>query len=204
MESYGAARWRAVCRVAAIIAVVLALLAGSIGGAPMASAKPKIGHCVSPRGTDINELYGQPGPIVVPFCLEIDGRGRWTVTALWETAPEFGPVPAGFVPAGATPLDDFVAKFAGLRYVVDAFSSHPKSFTFTNVGDLFAEVVNGIPIANTITLGTLNPLPEGEHTVAVYWTMSALHCDGIADSVTDNCIPAGESLFEAFAFEVVR
>jgi hypothetical protein len=192
------------CRLAAVVAVVLASLAGSIVGSPGASAKPKGDHCVSPNGVDLNEVYGVPGPIVAPFCTEIDGHARWTVTALWVVAHEFESVPAEFVPAGDTPLDDFVAKFAGVRYVVDAFSSHPKSFTFTNVDDLFADDVLGNPVANTITLGTLNPLPKGEHTVALYWTMSALHCDGFEANVQDNCLPAGESLFEAFAFEVVR
>jgi hypothetical protein len=64
---------------------------------------------------------------------------------------------------------------------------------FQNVGSLFVGTFNGFPRVSPVTLGTLNPLPVGEHTVEVYWKFSEMHCDGFGTVISENCVPAGEN-----------
>jgi hypothetical protein len=107
------------------------------------------------------------------------------------------------VPAGPTPLEDFVAKFSGVRYVIDSGTEHSRTEVFRNTSDLFIGTFNGFPRVSPITLGTLKPLPVGKHTVQVYWDFSAMHCDGKGTVIGENCIPAGESTRNTITFEVV-
>jgi len=55
----------------------------------------------------------------------------------WFMNHNFAVVPDGFAPAGATPLEDFVAKFTGVKYVVDPGSSRERTYAFTNADDLW-------------------------------------------------------------------
>jgi hypothetical protein len=48
----------------------------------------------------------------------------------WFMNRGFEAVSEGFVPAGATPLEDFVAKFTGVRYVVDPGSKRERTYAF--------------------------------------------------------------------------
>jgi hypothetical protein len=65
---------------------------------------------------------------------------------------------------------------------------------FPNNGNLFTGTLAGFPAVSPITLATLHPLAPGQHVVIQYWVLSAMHCDGFGDSITDNRIPAGENL----------
>jgi hypothetical protein len=52
------------------------------------------------------------------------------------------------------------------------------------------------------TLGAVRPLSIGTHTVALFWSFSALHCDG-GPEIDENCLAAGDHLFQEATFEVV-
>ena len=182
-------------------AVTVGVLIGILGpGATGVLAKPPA-HCISPSGVDVNVVTGVSDAIVAPFCTEIAAGHRWTVTNLWFMSPTFDIVPAGFVPAGATPAEDYVAKFEAVKYVVDPGSTKQKTFVFTNVEDLNIRTVGPFVVANPITLGSLSPLKPGTHVVDSYIVMSALHCDGLGDSVADNCLQ-GVTLFSSIEFTV--
>lgn len=175
-----------------------------IFGAGAASPNTKGEHCVGPDGTDLNEFYGVSETIVVAFCPELRTGEHWTTTSRWFVAESYGPVPPGFMPApGATPVDDFLAKFVGVRYVIDPGTRQQRTYVFPNSEKLFMAAVGSATLFNPITLGTLHPLSAGQHVIDRYWRMSALHCDGIGDSLEENCLPAGDTFFGSVTFDVV-
>jgi hypothetical protein len=171
-----------------------------------AQAKTKSGnHCVSPStGVDLNEFFDISAQIVTSFCREVGSGEQWTVGGPWFMAPTFESTPPGFESAGDTPLEDFVAKFSGIKYVIDPGSKHQETVVFPNDESLFVDAdFNGFAFVSPVTLGLLKPEPVGEHVVGVYWIFSAMHCDGIDDDPIANCLPAGETLFiPGLAFEV--
>ena len=75
------------------------------------------------------------------------------------------------------------------------------TYVLTNVRALFTGTFNGSPFVKPLTLGTLKPLPVGNHTVATYWRFRALHCDGFG-AAPDNCFSAGETQLPTMAFTV--
>ena len=184
-------------------AITVGVLIGALGpGATGVLAKPPA-HCVTPSGVDLNEVNGVSDAIVAPYCTEIAAGHRWTVTTEWLMNSRFDNVPPGFVPAGATPAEDFVAKFEAVKYVVDP-GPKEKTYVFTNVEDLAIRgplPPEGFFVANPITLGSMSPLKPGTHVVDSYIVMSALHCDGLGDSVADNCLQ-GVTLFSSIEFTV--
>jgi hypothetical protein len=106
---------------------------------------------------------------------------------------EFRALPKGFVPAGETPLEDFIAKFLGVTYVIDAGTQSEKSVFLPNAGNLFTTVTSDrhFPVlVSPNPLGSLSPLPIGIHTVSLFWSFSALHCDGGRD-INENCLAPG-------------
>jgi hypothetical protein len=172
-------------------------------GTTTASAEPKeANQCILPNGVDLNELYGVSEQIITPFCTQADAGQHWTVAAAWLMATSLERVPAGFEPAGDTPLDDLVAKFVAVKYVVDPGTSQQQTFVFPKSGKLWTGVLDGLPAVNTLTFGSLRPLSIGQHVIEVYWLFNALHCDGLTADREQNCIPAGEALFREIAFEV--
>lgn len=196
--------------------VVVAVLPCLVGGAT-ASAGTKVGtDCVIPTAAgpiDLNTFYGVSARIVIPPCNQIVSGQRWTVGAIWAMNSSFASLPAGFVPAGTAPLDDFLAKFTSLKYVVDPGTDEQKTYIIPNGPKLWvgtSPVGNGLPTVNTLTLTTLPPLSVGQHLVAAYWTFSGMHCDGLGDVITTgqiagsgaNCITAGEHLYWAVPFQV--
>ena len=192
--------WR-LCRSIAVIVGVLGVCLGP--GASRSSAGPKpVPHCISPTAVDINERYGVSEAIVAPFCATLNSGRHWTVSNAWFMSPTFVAVPDGFEPAGATPLEDFIAKFIGVKYVVDPETSKEKTYVFGN-GDDLGIFNDGITVAaNPVSLGTLKPLSVGDHVVDSYLLFSAMHCDGIDPVVEDNCLPAGETFFGSVQFTV--
>lgn len=184
-------------------AITVGVLIGALGpGATGVLAKPPA-HCVTPSGVDLNEVNGVSDAIVATYCTEIAAGHRWTVTTEWLMNSRFDNVPAGFVRAGATPAEDYVAKFEAVKYVVDP-GPKEKTYVFTNVEDLAIRgplPPEGFFVANPITLGSMSPLKPGTHVVDSYIVMSALHCDGLGDSVADNCLQ-GVTLFSSIEFTV--
>jgi hypothetical protein len=173
-------------------------------GEGQGQAKTKAGnHCISPSNVDLNERFGIVAQIVASFCQEVGAGEQWTVAEqAWGMAQTFAAVPEGFEPAGATPLEDFLAKFQGVTYVIDPGTRQEQTVFVPTSGALF--VINaddGIDFVSPITLGTLHPLSVGEHVVEAYWVLSAMHCDGLAANPVDNCL-AGESLFNRVRFKV--
>lgn len=177
-----------------------------------AQAKNKPGnHCISPSGTDLNLALGISAQIVAPTppflsgCDKVGSGEQWTVAGqVWTMAQTFEEVPGGFVPAGDTPLADFLAKFEAVKYVIDRGTKQEKTVAFPNSNALvLADPDEGLDIVTATTLGTLKPLPVGKHVVESYWVFRAMHCDGIVANVDENCLPAGETLFIRVRFEVV-
>jgi hypothetical protein len=159
-------------------------------------------HCISPLGVDLNERYGISEQIVALFCDQVDTGEFWTPAAVWIMNTFFEVTPPGFVPAGATPLEDFLAKFAAAKYVVDPGSRQERTYVYQKSSRLWTGEIDGLPAVNTVTLSRLKPLKPGQHVVQIYWVFSATHCDGLGDVPADNCLPAGETLYNVVPFEV--
>ena len=192
--------WR-ICRSIVVAVGVLGVCLGP--GASSSSAGPKpVPHCITPTAVDVNERYGVLEAIVAPFCTTLGSGRYWTVSNGWFMSPTFVAVPDGFAAAGATPLEDFIAKFIGVKYVVDPGTSKEKTYVFGNDDDL-GIFNDGITVAaNSVSLGTLKPLSVGDHVVDSYLLFSAMHCDGLVANVNENCLPAGETFFGSVQFTV--
>jgi hypothetical protein len=172
----------------------------------VANAQPEAEHCLNPAGGDLNEFYGISDQIVAPFCPVANAGQSWIATSRWFVMEEFEAFPDGFEPAGDTPLEDFIAKFLGVTYVIDAGTKFEQSVFFPNNGTLFTTLEVGdcrfCVLVSPNTLGSLHPLSIGLHTVDLYWSFGALHCDGGGD-INENCLAPGEHLFQTATFDVV-
>ncbi len=204
-------RWFAIVLVAMLAAVmpVAGTAWAARGGNPGPSdrgfdpaSNTEGNHCTTPTGVDLNQFYGISEQIVAFFCTQVDVGEFWTPTVLWIMDFGFTAVPAGFVPAGATPLDDFLAKFVAVKYVVDPGTPQARTYVYQKSSKLWTGIAGGLPAVNTLTLSRLQPLPPGQHVVEVYWVLSGLHCDGLAADLANNCIPAGETLFARTTLQV--
>ena len=102
------------------VPVVLGVLVACLGlHTTEAPGGPKtVKPCISPTQVNLNERWGISDAIVAPFCTEVNSGRRWVVSNAWFVNPTFDSVPPGFVAAGATPVEDFIAKFVGVKYVV--------------------------------------------------------------------------------------
>ena len=115
----------------ALVVAFGVLVVGLAVGASEASAAPKpVQHCITPTSVDLNVRWAVSEAIVAPFCPEVASGRRWTVSNAWFMNTFFQVVPLGFVPAGATPVDDFKAKFIGVKYVVDPGTKQQKIYQF--------------------------------------------------------------------------
>jgi hypothetical protein len=180
-------------------------------GVGAASPNTKGEHCITPSGVDLNERYGVSETIVAAFCDQLRTGEHWTTTSLWFVAESYGPVPPEFelAPGATTPLEDFLAKFVGVRYVIDPGTRQEQTYVFPTSDKLWTGVLEFdvglfLPAVNPITLSRLYPLSKGQHVIERYWRMSALHCDGLGDSLADNCLPEGDTFFGSVTFDVVR
>lgn len=186
-----------------VLIVVIASMA--LASQPAQASAPVENHCIAFGGIDLNEFYGVSEQLVAPGCGQIGSGEPYRVWAGWSMNSSFTAVPPEFVPAGDTPLEDFVAKFVAVKYVVDPGTAKEKMYIVPNRGDLWTGILFGLPHVNTLTLGVLKPLPVGQHRIDMYWIFSAMHCDGFSDVVAQSCLPAGETRFGAPgrpAFEV--
>jgi hypothetical protein len=191
-------------RIAApLVAVAASLVVAASGVWAPAEALPKWGnHCISPFG-DLNELYGISQQIVNRFCPEVDSGERWTAPGPpWLVNTSFEIVPEDFVPAGATPLEDFVAKFVALKYVIDPGTTQQRTLVYPTGPRLWTGIIEDFPAVSPAPLSRVRPLSVGEHTVETYWVMSAMHCDGFAAVIEENCLGPGEVFYLSVQFEV--
>jgi hypothetical protein len=183
-------------------------------GQVRAHAKSKLGnHCLTPSGLDLNEFLGIAEEVVASFCPEVDSGERWTTSGPWFVNGHFAAVPEEFVPAGETPVEDFQAKFTALKLVIDPGSPQERAVVFPNTGDVFAGPGNAIfpdapeevLVLIPASLGTVQPLPVGNHVVHGYWIFSAMHCDGFGTDTTPggNCFPSGATRLLQLPFKVV-
>ena len=160
-------------------------------------------HCITPTGIDLNALYDITKQIVTPFCNQVDSGEHWTAAgAGWFMNTSFEAVPEGFVPAGATPLEDFLAKFVAIKYVIDPGTRQEQTYVYPTSDKLWIGTTAGFPAVWPGTLSNLQPLSVGEHFVVVYWVFNAMHCDGFAATVDENCLGPGEIAYTGVRFEV--
>jgi hypothetical protein len=170
-------------------------------------------HCITPSGADLNAVFGIPAQIVAqnppepPFfqgCDKVGTGERWTVAQqTWIMPPAFVEVPSRWAPAGETPLADFLAKFTGVKYVIDRGTKRERTVVIPTNNDLFVvDADEGFVVVRATPLGTLRPLPVGPHKVEAYWMFSAMHCDGLGPDPALQCFAAGETLLSSVKFRV--
>ena len=162
-------------------------------------------HCIAPSSdVDLNEFFGVDYAIV-PYCGEVAAGDRWTPAGGWFMSKTFAAVPPGFEPAGATPLEDFLAKFRGVEIVVDAGTAEERTYFIERNNRLWIgehPLVPGLDFAVAIPMGSVSPLSVGSHTASVTWKFDGMHCDGLSDNVQTNCTPGGEFFFFTVSFDV--
>lgn len=212
MHRADARKQRSILRVVPVMALVATgLLVSSTvalaakGGEPGPNGdKAKEGnHCVTPGGLDLNEFLGVSEQIVTSFCTEVGSGQHWTDAPRWFMEETFEVVPEGFVPAGESPLEDFLAKFVAVKYVIDPGTRQEKTVVSTEV-TLFTANVGQVLL---VPLNSLQPLSVGEHVVDVSWVFNSMHCDGIGDLIASypdggNCLVAGENEVATLSFKV--
>jgi hypothetical protein len=161
-------------------------------------------HCVNVFDVDLNDLYGVAEQIRVFECRVISAGEHWIRPIWWITNTEAGSVyPVGYVPALAEPIDDFVAKLTGVRFVIDGGTLRERSYTFDASGivrtDIDAEEVEpgawGAPYPMASIMARLGPLSVGPHFVEAFIVLGAEHCDGFTTNPDFSCLPAGETQF---------
>jgi hypothetical protein len=181
---------------AGAILTALGLSAGLMTG--VAEAKPKDEHsCPSPffPNSDLNERYGVSERIIgPPGCREAFAGEKWVrAVPPWITAPNAAQAgyPDGYTPELPNPINDFNKKFSGARYVIDEGTPQEKTFaggpeilrTGFTVPQGYIEPpgypnIDGFPFSSPVS-PVYHPLSVGTHTINVYVTMSARHCNGI-------------------------
>lgn len=167
-------------------------LAGTSATAAVAD-RTRTQHCVAPNGVDMNAFLDLSAAVVATFCPAIKAGDWWVPANFYSSAKTWEQMPDGYVPAGETPREDFVAKFLAIRYVVD--EGTPREFTveFANGPLLWTgdHATNpDIDLATPMTLGAIRPLSVGPHTVRDIWIMSDIQCDGWSAVVEESCFPA--------------
>jgi hypothetical protein len=166
-------------------------------------ARASDNHCITPTGIDLNALYGISKQIVTPFCNQVDSGEHWSAAGpAWFMNTSFEAVPDDFVPAGETPLEDFLAKFVAIKYVVDPGTRQEQTYVYPTGDELWTGTVAGFPSVWPGTLSNLQPLSVGEHFIVVYWVFNAMHCDGFGTVVDEFCLGPGEIAYTGVRFDV--
>jgi hypothetical protein len=155
-------------------------------------------HCLNGFGIDLNLVFGVPEEIVFGSCTTVTARARWRPLTFWYMNTVFDQVPPEFVPAGATPLEDLVAKLKSVKVVIDGGTTRQRTTVFApnkalRIDQTFADY-NPYDAAYPMaaTLPRMASLRAGAHTVQFIWTLSAQHCDGF-DVTVDNCLASGDN-----------
>ena len=194
-------------RVASLIAAAAIVLAGAAGVEAAPAGTTRTAHCVAPNGVDMNVFLNLSAAVVAPFCAQIKAGDPWVPAQFYTAAKTWEQMPPGYVPAGATPLEDFVAKFVAIRYVVDEGTAREFTVEFANGPRLWTgqHAINpDIALASPMTLGAIRPLSAGPHVVRIFWIMSEMQCDGWSAVAEESCF-GGAGPFDngTTAFEVV-
>ena len=188
---------------------LVAILAVVLTGVGVAQAAPPANHnCLGFDGGNVNELLGITERIIgPPACREALAGERWVrLPPPWITAAsgEGAVYPPDYTPARFNPIDDFNQKFVGARFVQDIGTVRARTFTFGREVLRTGFELDGLP-TSYFPSRPLQPLNVGWHTATVFITLSAMHCDGSAPNVDENCIPAGEVQWTGdLPFEVLR
>ncbi|KAA1418919.1 hypothetical protein F0U44_10610 [Nocardioides humilatus] len=167
-------------------------------------------HCIDTFGVDLNIVFAVPDPFVEYVCREIDAGTRWRPLTFWIVNTAFEEVPPGFVPAGATPIEDLAAKLQSVTVVTDRGTAAERTAVLSAADVLRTDRTyadydpSSEPLPIGATLPLMKPLPPGKHTVQVRWHLSAQHCDGLGSVEAENCLPAGDLLWATRAFKVRR
>ena len=204
------------CVVAAAIAVL------PVGGAPALAAGAHAPvrdpgevivtrgdtRCVIYNGIDLNEVLGVSERIVrQPWCYQVNA-GEWYIPLWgWFGATSYANVPSPYPLAGATPLEDFLAKLVAVRYVVDPGTPKERSYRFDGrdiprvIGT--TDQIEAGPIAAVVHfVAKLPPLSPGVHRFQTFVELSAAHCDGLG-TAPENCAPPGETFVFGCPFAVI-
>ena len=198
-------RRRGVRALVALGALLAAFLAVGVGGASAGRVDPPghqdANHCVTDSGVDLNVLFGVPEQFRNAFCRELSAGEYWRPFAFWFTDDGVDSVyPAGYVPLNPMPLVDFVAKLT-VKMVIDGGTPQEKTYVFSPDEAVRTDITadkleTGFPsLPMAVTMPRMQPLGVGEHTLELFWVLSAQHCDGLAPVVEENCLPAGELSF---------
>jgi hypothetical protein len=202
-ETHRHRRWPAL--LSAVVLSSAALTFSPFASAKFGSHEP----CVASNGSTLKLLYRVGGgvSIITPACNQVRAGDRWSASIPWIMNTSFEQVPSGFATDWATPLDDFAGKLKSIEYVIDPGSpySFNRGFGASNSLLWSGELPQaaGLPAANTVRLGPMDPLPIGQHVVDVYWDFAAPHCDGLGSDRAANCLPAGQTLVRRITFDVV-
>jgi hypothetical protein len=162
--------------------------------------------CVSASGMTLKQQYGYSVAVITSNCTEVPAGQRWAASVPWIMDSRFEQKPSGFATDFGTPLDDFRGKLASIEYLVDAGSAYQSNRSFPGDNNLWVgqlPTAPGLPAINTVSLGSLDPLPIGTHTVDVSWKLSAPHCDGFTSDQGSSCLPQGDTLVKRITFKVV-
>jgi hypothetical protein len=193
-------RWPALLLLPVVVCVAALVLSPS-AGAKWGSDAP----CVTPSGT-LKQQYGYSVVIVTPQCNQVQAGERWAPSAPWMMATRFEQMPSGFKSDFSTPLDDLEGKLQSIDVIVDAGSPYQANRSYPGDNKIWVGQLPdgaGLPAVDSANLGSLDPLPVGQHSVAVYWNFTAPHCDGFTASQGTSCLPAGKTLVKQMAFNVV-
>ena len=185
-----------------IVLFAAALVLSPSAAARFGSNEP----CTTSDGQPLRLVYRIPETIVTPACNQVRVKERWAPSVPWIMNTSFAAVPSGFASVWATPVEDFRGKLKAVEYVIDPGSSYAKNLSFPANNRLWVYELPdapGLPAANSVSLGALDALTPGQHSVAIYWTLDAQHCDGFAANASANCLPAGKTLVRQISFQVV-
>ena len=174
-----------------------------LGVSPMVSAK-KQNHCVNPAGIDLNAFYGTNDAFITPFCTVARTGDKWRPMVRWLVGDTHELIPADYVPARPTPLEDFLSKLISVRYVIDEGTKRERTYVF-EANELIV-VPTDLPDNSAFVTFTprLKPLRPGEHSIDIYINMAAEHWDGLGLEADEHSAPAGESAAPSVEFRVVN
>src|SRR5262249_43257472 len=151
---------------------------------------------------DLNVRYDVTGRIVTPFCSEVLAGEHWWPVDRWLTARAWLVIPAGFTPLGATPIEDFNRKFVSARYVVDPGTNQERTYSFPSASVLRTGLTVG-DFDISSWLAEFSPIAVGHHVLDLYITLSAEHWDGLGLDPAGDRLPAGETFYDEYEFDVV-
>src|SRR3954447_24804095 len=159
--SFGAKiRWWGPALLSAVLFSATAVMLSPTASAKWSGTEP----CVSAGGMTLKQQYGYSAAVITSNCTEAPAGQRGEAPGPPITDSRFEQKPSGFTTDFGTPLDDFRGKLASIEYVVDAGSAYQSNRSFPGDNSLWVgqlPTAPGLPAVNTVSLGSLDPLPVG-------------------------------------------